>query len=108
ARRRARSAQIPSTVTVVLIQGWMPHSNRYVPGARLIVNAGAPTGTNDASVAAGNGIVNSGIGSCDCPGKTKALRKGTKPGPNAATIVNVCVSPPVLISVSGVPALIVV
>src|SRR5262245_35368882 len=83
----------------------MPHSNLYVPGGRLSVRVD-PGAMNDAAVAGRNGVMNSGIGVVPGP-NTRSFRNGTNPGPKAATIVNVCSSPPVLLSVSGVPALIV-
>src|SRR5262245_559140 len=105
ARRPAARRPLQLTVIVVCIQGWMPHSNRYVPAGRWSVSVD-PGAMNDATVAGGNGMMNSGIGVAPGP-NTRLFRNGMNPGPKPATIVNVCSSPPVLVTVSGVPASIV-
>src|SRR3954470_18196936 len=64
----------------------------------------APAGMNDAAVAAvKGGPTNSGIGVVPGP-KTRLFRPvKANPGPNSATLVNVCVLPPVLTTAKSVP-----
>src|SRR5262249_38881625 len=105
ARRPAARRPLQLTVIVVCIQGWMPHSNRYVPAGRWSVSVD-PGAMNDATVAGGNGMMNSGVGGAPGP-NTRLFRKGVNPGPKGGTTLKVCSSPPVLVTVSGVPASIV-
>src|SRR5712691_2568341 len=84
----------------------MPHLIRFLPSTSCVPGPVAsvnlpPDGTK--LMPGPNGAVNSGMGGPATP-NTSWLSGGTNPGPNLATRVNVCVSPPTFLITTDLPA----